>query len=109
MSDDQIRDLFQTAETWSPHNVDGADAADEDSSASISSPNATLPPLQLGSDVEIAGCVAQYLRQKRGEVIFSEGALCIMPCRIGGRSPIMSCVWLYTGSTAQRSPVTEGP
>ena len=75
MSDDQIRDLFQTAETWSPHNVDGADAADEDSSASISSPNATLPPLQLGSDVEIAGCVAQYLRQKRGEVIFSEGAL----------------------------------
>jgi len=75
MSDDQIRDLFQTAETWSPHNVDGADAADGDSSASISSPNATLPPLQLGSDVEIAGCVAQYLRQKRGEVIFSEGAL----------------------------------
>jgi P4 family phage/plasmid primase-like protien len=32
-----------------------------------------LPQLQLGSDVEIADCVSQVLRQDRGEVIFSEG------------------------------------
>src|SRR5262249_32390109 len=32
-----------------------------------------LPQLQLGSDIEIASCVAQALRQDRGEVIFSEG------------------------------------
>ena len=32
-----------------------------------------LPQLQLGSDVEIADCVAQVLRQDRGEVIFCEG------------------------------------
>jgi hypothetical protein len=32
-----------------------------------------LPRLQRGSDIEIADCVAQVLRQDRGEVIFSEG------------------------------------
>jgi hypothetical protein len=32
-----------------------------------------MPRLQLGSDVEIAYCVAQLLHQDRGEVIFCEG------------------------------------
>jgi len=75
MSDEQIRDVFQNAEEWTPDNDD-----EEDSDGNVNGigarlgPNSALPPLQLGSDVEIAGCVAQLLRQERGEVVFSEGA-----------------------------------
>jgi putative DNA primase/helicase len=72
MSDDQIRNLFQNAEEWSPDEGNsGDDGVGTDSSADLTS---ALPPLQLGSDVEIAGCVAQYLRREYGEVVFCEGA-----------------------------------
>jgi hypothetical protein len=77
MSDDQIRDLFQNAEELSPNDDDhGADAeadGDGDGDGDGGGPNNTLPPLQFGSDVEIARSVAQVLRRDRGEVIFCEG------------------------------------
>ena len=79
MSDDQIRDLFQNAEELSPDDDDqGPDAdADAERDGDIDGdgggPSNTLPPLQLGSDVEIARCVAQVLSRDRGEVIFCEG------------------------------------
>ena len=69
MSDDQIQDLFQNAEEWSPHD----DNDDGDNSGGSPGPNSPLPPLELGSDVEIADGVSQALCQDRGEVIFSEG------------------------------------
>lgn len=56
MSDEDVRTLFEEAEDWSPD----------------SNPN-MQPPLQLGSDVDIANCVAQLLRQRFGEVVFCEG------------------------------------
>lgn len=81
MSDDQIRDLFQNAEEWSP---DSSVAANADAGAApgastapgvliTAGSNVPLPQLQLGSDVEIAGCISQVLGQDHGEVIFSEG------------------------------------
>ena len=69
MSDEEIRTLVENAEEWSPDN----DAADNNGGAAAVTPNNTLPPLQLGSDVEIANRVAQFLRQQHGEVIFAEG------------------------------------
>src|SRR5271165_1299945 len=81
MSDDQIRDLFQSAKVWSPDNkaaagtgaaiLPGPSTAPATPAAVGSNP--VLPPLQLGSDVDIANCVSLVLRQDRGEVIFSEG------------------------------------
>jgi hypothetical protein len=79
MSDDQIRDLFQKAEEWSPDKNAPATSDGSTVSAPTASPpvpvsagaGPTLPQLQLGSDVEIADAVAQVLRQERGEVIFS--------------------------------------
>jgi hypothetical protein len=87
MSDDQILDLFQNANQWLPINgvaatVPGANilpgpapvpAGSVSGTSVASAANTALPPLQFGSDVEIAGCVSQVLRQERGEVIFSEG------------------------------------
>jgi putative DNA primase/helicase len=72
VSDDQIRDLIQDAEEWIPGNA--ADSADGNGNGSDAEPSTTLPPLELGSDVEIARRVAQVLRQERGEIVFSEGA-----------------------------------
>jgi P4 family phage/plasmid primase-like protien len=73
MSDQQIRDVFQNAEEWIPDNdADDSDGNVNGNGASPG-PNSALPPLQLGSDVEIASCVSQVLCQDRGEVIFSEG------------------------------------
>ena len=72
MSDEQIRDLFQNAEEWSPDD-DNGDAGDGSGGGSGPASTPALPPLQLGSDVEIARCVAQLLCQKHGEVVFSEG------------------------------------
>jgi len=57
MSDDQIQDLFQNAEEWSPHD----DNDDGDNSGGSPGPNSPLPPLELGSDVEIADGVSQAL------------------------------------------------
>src|SRR5260370_11644184 len=74
MSDEQIRGLFQNAEEWTPDNDDEDSDEDVNDNGASSGPN-SLSPLQLGSDVEIAGCVAQLLRQERGEVVFCEGAL----------------------------------
>src|SRR5712671_1336470 len=74
MSDDQILDLFQNAAEWSPDEDDGGEAGDGSGTGDPGpAPTLALPPLQLGSDVEIARCVAQLLRQERGEVVFSEG------------------------------------
>jgi hypothetical protein len=67
MSDDEIRTLFEDAEEWSP------DDENDNSDADAAGSNMVLPPLQLGSDVEIANCVAQLLQQQHGEIIFSEG------------------------------------
>jgi phage/plasmid-associated DNA primase len=72
MSDDQIRDLFQNAEPWSPDD-DGGDIVDGGANGTVPASVPALPPLQFGSDVEIARCVAQLLSQERGEVVFSEG------------------------------------
>jgi phage/plasmid-associated DNA primase len=47
---------------------------DGNGSSSGPEPSARLPPLELGSDVEIAGCVAQVLSREHGEVVSSEGA-----------------------------------
>jgi P4 family phage/plasmid primase-like protien len=71
MSDDQIRDLIESAEEWSPDVDENQD--DDDGGGGAARPNLPLPPLQLGSDVEIATCVAQMLCHERGKVIFSEG------------------------------------
>ena len=73
MSDEQIRDIFQNAEAWSPDEDDDGDFGDGGSTGGGPASTPVLPPLQVGSDVEIARCVAQLLRQERGEVIFSEG------------------------------------
>jgi P4 family phage/plasmid primase-like protien len=91
VSDDEIQDLFQSAEEWSPDSnaaVGTGAGANPDPAADPSGPGApagqnaqpttgtganSLPPLQRGSDVEIAEAVAQVLRQDRGEVIFCEG------------------------------------
>jgi putative DNA primase/helicase len=72
MSDDQIRDLIDNAEEWSPDADDNQDDND-DGGNGAATPNVALPPLLLGSDVEIANCVAQVLCHERGRVIFSEG------------------------------------
>ncbi len=69
MSDEDIRTLVENAEEWSPDN----DAAENTGDTGAVTPNNTPPALQLGSDVEMANCVAQYFRQQLGEVIFSEG------------------------------------
>ncbi len=69
MSDEEICTLFENAEEWSPDN----DAADNTGDTGAATPNNSPPALQLGSDVEIANCVAQFLRQQHGEVIFAEG------------------------------------
>jgi len=82
MSDDQIRDLFQNAEEWSPEQDDTSPARDGGSPAlngdgagdDGAGASPARPQLQLGSDVEIADCVARTLRQQRGDVIFAEGA-----------------------------------
>ena len=76
MSDEQIRDVFQSAEQWTPDNDSEGDGdGNVNGNGASPGPNSALPPLQLGSDVEIAGCVAQLLRTERGEVVFCEGAL----------------------------------
>src|SRR5271166_2142496 len=73
-SDQQIRDVFQNAEEWTPDNDDEDDIDDVvNDNGTSPSPNSALPPLQLGSDVEIASCVSQVLCRDRGAVIFSEG------------------------------------
>jgi putative DNA primase/helicase len=75
VSDDQIRVLVQGAEEWTPATApDTVDAGDGDGNGSDAEPNTGLPPLELGSDVEIASCVAQVLHRERGEIVFSEGA-----------------------------------
>jgi len=84
MSEDQIRDLFQDAEEWAPDDDDDGNG-DGNGSGGSPGPNPALPPLQLGSDVEIAGCVARFLSQERGEVVFTEGAF-----------------WYYAGSHWRR-------
>ena len=55
MSDEEIRTLVENAEEWSADN----DAADNNGGVGPATSNNILPPLQLGSDVEIANCVAQ--------------------------------------------------
>jgi hypothetical protein len=53
-------------------------AASDGASTTTPLPASTLPqlpPLGLGSDVEIAKSVARYLQQLRGEVVFDEGHL----------------------------------
>jgi P4 family phage/plasmid primase-like protien len=88
MSDDQIRDIVQNAEEWLPDKDGAGDGKDDGGNAGVGTGGAgppVRPPLQLGSDVEIANCVAQALRQDRGEVIFSEGHF-----------------WYYTGSHWRR-------
>jgi hypothetical protein len=72
VSDNQIRDLTESAEEWSPDVHENQDD-DDDGSNGAAGLNPSLPALQLGSDVEIATCVAQVLCQERGDVIFSEG------------------------------------
>jgi P4 family phage/plasmid primase-like protien len=63
VSDEEVRTCFEDAEEWSP-----------DAGAAGSTPAPPQPiMLQLGSDVEIANCVAQDLCRQRGSVIFSEG------------------------------------
>lgn len=69
MSDEEIRTLVENAEEWSADN----DAADNNGGVGPATSSNILPPLQLGSDVEIANCVAQILCQQHGEIIFSEG------------------------------------
>jgi putative DNA primase/helicase len=72
MSDGQIRDLFEDAEEWSP---DDDDRGDGNAGGGGPTPNLALPTLQLGSDVEIARCVATILQQQHGKIIFAEGSL----------------------------------
>jgi hypothetical protein len=125
MSDDQIRDLFQGADEWSPDSDAAAGTgtgagANPDPAAGPTGPAAPagqgapattgagpnpLPQLQLGSDVEIADVVAQTLRQDRGEVIFSEGISGTMPARTGVRSRITSCVARYIVTMVLWCPV----
>lgn len=81
MSEDQIRELFANAEEWSPEGDADNDDADGATTLAASPPNSGLPPLQIGSDVEISNGVAQILQQQNGEVIFAEGS-----------------VWYYAGS-----------
>ena len=85
MSDEQIRNLFQDAEAWSPDEDDTGDSGDGSSTGGGPASTPVLPPLQIGSDVEIAGCVAQLLLQERGEIVFCEGAF-----------------WYYAGSHWRR-------
>ena len=74
MSDQQIRDVFQNAEAWSPDEDDNDNSGRGSSTGGSPASTPVLPPLQVGSDVEIAGCVAQLLLQERGEILFCEGA-----------------------------------
>jgi hypothetical protein len=81
MSDNQIRDLFQSAAQWLPDNTAAAGTdvgAGPGPSTAPATPatggsNTPLPQLQHGSDVEIAGCVSQVLRQDHGEVNLFRG------------------------------------
>jgi putative DNA primase/helicase len=56
-----------------PDGSNATSGASAPSSTIAAAPPPSRPPISLGSDVEIAKCVAQVLRQFRGEVLFDEG------------------------------------
>jgi putative DNA primase/helicase len=61
MTDEAIRAIVDDAEEWSPDNDNG--------------PQGTLRQLTIGSDVDIAGGVAEDLRARLGDVISCEGSV----------------------------------
>jgi len=61
MTDEAIRAIVDDAEEWSPDNDNG--------------PQGALRQLTIGSDVDIAGGVAEDLRARLGDVIFCEGSV----------------------------------
>ena len=118
VNDDQIRDLFQNADEWLPDNdasvgpvaaTNPAALAGAVAGTGTGAPANPLPQLQLGSDVEIAACFAQALRQDRGEVIFSEGHFWYYANRTGARSRTPSCVAWCIVTTAHWFPALDSP